>query len=250
MRLMIAMMETERAANVKNLLYAQDERWEITVVTDGVQALRALREACWDMLLLHSCLPGLNGLELLRTLSAPALICPPRVLLLCERDMLPMDIRPDCVAPLMCDAHKLCSLLDILEQKPMPALAAGQAGRVNAAVDDFLNLLSMRRELKGRDYSHWLLCHYVPSPALEHLPIGTLYAACAKAYHTTPTAVERCLRVAVEGVFTLGSIAGIERCFGATIDPEKGKPTNRAFLLQAAQQLRLFLSGDTLREQQ
>ena len=31
---------------------------------------------------------------------------------------------------------------------------------------------------------------------------------------------------------------GIERFFGATVDPEKGKPTNRAFLVQAASELR------------
>ena len=54
-----------------------------------------------------------------------------------------------------------------------------------------------------------------------------------------PTAVERCLRVAVESVFTQGSMRGIERFFGATVDPERGKPTNRAFLLQASQQIRL-----------
>ena len=69
--------------------------------------------------------------------------------------------------------------------------------------------------------------------------MGELYQACARAFSTTPAAVERCLRVAVESVFTQGSIRGIERFFGATVDPERGKPTHRAFLREAAQQLRL-----------
>ena len=64
------------------------------------------------------------------------------------------------------------------------------------------------------------------------------YGQCAKVHHTSAAAVERCLRVAVESVFTQGSLQGIERCFGATVDPEKGKPTNRAFLLKAARLLR------------
>ena len=70
-------------------------------------------------------------------------------------------------------------------------------------------------------------------------PWVSFYRLCARAFGTTPTAVERCLRVAVESVFTQGSMRGIERFFGATVDPERGKPTNRAFLLQASQQIRL-----------
>ena len=78
--------------------------------------------------------------------------------------------------------------------------------------------------------------------------MGALYRDCAAAFGVSPASVERCLRVAVESVFTLGSISGIERCFGATVDPERGKPTNRAFLCQAAQRLRLLLDGRALGE--
>ena len=70
------------------------------------------------------------------------------------------------------------------------------------------------------------------------------------AFGVSAGAVERCLRVAVEGVFTMGSIPEIERFFGATIDPDKGKPTNRAFLMEAASQLRLLLDGGMLGEEQ
>lgn len=77
---------------------------------------------------------------------------------------------------------------------------------------------------------------------LEELPLCQLYHTCADAFHTTPASVERALRVAVESVFTQGSMQGIERFFGATVDPERGKPTNRAFLIQAAQQLRHSLT--------
>ena len=48
----------------------------------------------------------------------------------------------------------------------------------------------------------------------------------------------------------LCSIPEIERFFGATIDPDKGKPTNRAFLMEAASQLRLLLDGGMLGEEQ
>ena len=53
------------------------------------------------------------------------------------------------------------------------------------------------------------------------------------------TAALEALMLPVESVFTQGSMRGIERFFGATVDPDRGKPTNRAFLLQASQQIRL-----------
>lgn len=250
MRLLIAMMEQDRAQSLRSLLYAKDERWEVAMAENGLQALNALLEESWDMAVLNACLPGLNGGEVLRALCSRELVCPPRILFLCERDMLPPGIIPDCVAPLMTSDDKLCALLSILNQKPLPALAAVNAPRIERATEDFLDLLAMNPALKGRVYSRWLLCRCVPSPRLERLPLNALYAACAKANATTAAAVERCLRVAVEGVFTQGSIAGIERCFGATVDSERGKPTNRAFLLQAAQQIRLILRGAALGEQQ
>ena len=80
------------------------------------------------------------------------------------------------------------------------------------------------------------------SPAAGHEPVQSLYGACAEAFGTTAGNVERCLRVAVESLFTIGSIEGIERYFGATVDPERGKPTNRAFLVQVSEKLRHSLT--------
>ena len=106
----------------------------------------------------------------------------------------------------------------------------------------------MNRALKGRAYIAWLLRRWVPSPLVEETPMGALYADCARAFGVSAASVERCLRVAVESVFTMGSISGIERVFGATVDPERGKPTNRAFLCQTTQQLRLLLDRGALGE--
>lgn len=248
MRLLIALLEAERAAALQSALFERDERWETRAVRDGDSALFWLRKERWDLLLLHACLPGMDGTEVLRALGENPPLCPPRVLFLCDRDMPLGPARPDCIAPLCADGASLRHLLEVLSRKPLPSLAAARAPQVARAAEQLLDSLSMNRTLKGRAYIAWLLRRWVPSPLAEETPMGALYRECAQAFGVSAGSVERCLRVAVESVFTMGSISGIERVFGATVDPERGKPTNRAFLCQATQRLRLLLNGSPLGE--
>lgn len=238
MRLLIALMNPQSADAVQGM--AALSGWDAAAVSSGSEALLALENEPFDLFLLHACLPKVDGFGVLDALWRRPPICPPRVLFLCEpewQSACPACV--DCFAPVCAGPERLFSLLGILCQKPLPRLAAAQKERIAQEVERFLSALSGMERLKGRAYAAWLLERIVPSPLLENWPLGALYRACAQAFGTSPAAVERCLRVAVEGVFTQGSMSGIERFFGATVDPERGKPTNRAFLLQAAQQLRL-----------
>ena len=241
MRLLIATLDPAFACDVRDLLYARDACWNIQIVSDGRDALWRLQHEVFDLLLLHACLPGADGLCVLHTLESWRLCCPPRVLLLCEPEQRP-GLWLDAAAPLCAAAPRVCALLETLRQKPVPALALGNGAAYAREAERLLDALGMRRELKGFTYAAHLLARLAPSPALEREPTRALYADCARAFATTPAAVERCLRVAVEGVFTQGSLSGIERHFGATVDPERGKPTNRAFLSQAVQRVRLGYS--------
>lgn len=248
MRLLIAVLDQALARRVRALLYRQDEKWRIVVASSGAEAVERLMLEPWELTLLQDGLLTTEGVAVLEWLERRAPICPPRVLYLTRRERGPACV--DCVAPVQAEADKLCRLLTVLAKKPSPALAAARANEVAQATERFLNALAMNRALKGRRYAAWLLIRLVPSPAFGGRGMGEAYAACAKAFSTTPAAVERCLRVAVESVFTMGSIQGIERYFGATVDPERGKPTNRAFLMQAAAQLRLLLDRAAFGKQQ
>lgn len=238
MRLLIAVLSTGTARLIAGAM--EYRGFAVRIAQSGTQALELLSRDRFDLLLLHACLPGLDGFEVLEALAASRHPCPPRVLFLCEPELYAS--RPamaDAVAPICATPEKLCALMETLMQKPLPKLAAAQEPDITQAVEAFLCAISMDRRYKGRAYAAWLLEHLAPSPALEECSMGQLYRWCACAFGTTPAAVERCVRVAVESVFTQGSMRGIERFFGATVDPERGKPTNRAFLLQASQQIRL-----------
>ncbi|MEG0901636.1 MAG: sporulation initiation factor Spo0A C-terminal domain-containing protein, partial [Clostridia bacterium] len=229
MRLLIAVLSRSQANRVSEQLFANTDGWDIVLAQDGGDALQLLTREQFDLLLLHVCLPKLDGLSVLAELKAQGQTCPPRVLLMCEPELFPCGcMRPDCIVPLSAAPERVAELLRVLAQKPLPALAAANRATVAREVEELLDALCLRRGLKGRTYAAWLMARLVPAPMLDAAAMNGHYADCAKAFHTTPAAVERCLRVAVESVFTQGSMSGIERVFGATVDPERGKPTNRA----------------------
>lgn len=198
----------------------------------------------YDLIAMHHCLPGLDGCSAGRLLAEHAPLCPPRILLIAPPEFL--HSHPwwaDAVLHNGVSAQGIARTLMLLAQKPLPKLAAVHEQTAAAAVDGFLDELALDGRLKGRAYAAWMLRRLAVSPLLEGWPVSRLYQACAQAFGVTPCAVERCLRVAVEAVFTQGSLTGIERLFGEATDPERGKLTNRAFLLQSCRRLRYSLAA-------
>lgn len=237
MRLLIALPDISFADAIQDLLL--NECWNITLTRSGADAIHHLMKEHFDLLVLHACLAEEDGFAVGQWLEEQQLICPPRVVFVCPAEYC--AVRPrwaDAAVEAGVSANRLCVLLQIVAKKPLPALAAAQHSFIEHTVGHFLDQIAMDRLCKGRAYTAWLLERILPSPMLQELPLGSLYLSCAQAFNVRPASVERCIRTAVENVFTQGSMQGIERFFGATVDPEKGKPTNRAFLVQAASELR------------
>ena len=237
MRLLILWPDRQAACCIRDRM--ESRGWEACLLADSRQLYR--HADGYDVLLLHLCLPVMDGLSAGGLLAEAAPVCPPRVLFVSPAEWLPC--RPawaDCTVETGVSIEKLCSLIETLAKKPLPNLTAALRPSLAALTDAFLDELSLKKHMKGRLYAAWLLQRMVP--AASACQLASLYEACACTFHVTPASVERCLRTAVESVFTQGSMTGIERFFGATVDPERGKPTNRAFLAQAVTHLRLQLA--------
>ena len=98
----------------------------------------------------------------------------------------------------------------------------------------------------------WFSVLRLPALAAAHLPECTelarqlltdvthgLYPLMAHRAQLTPCAVERRLRLAIESTWNRGDYDAIARFFGQSVDPERGKPTNREFLCQLQERLTL-----------
>ncbi len=57
-----------------------------------------------------------------------------------------------------------------------------------------------------------------------------LYPLTGQRHRMTASAVERSLRLCIEATWSRGDLAALERFFGSSVDPDRGKPTNREFL--------------------
>lgn len=239
MRLLIVWPDADSALDL--LLMMEQQGWEVDLLTDGRQALRC--EKAYDLWLIHLCLPGMDGCSLGCALEKRQILCPPRVVLarpsaLCAH----APSWADCTVEAGVHAEKLCRLLLTVAQKPLPKLAAVHQPSIALAVEQFFHSLRLKKNLKGRTYLAWMLGRLIPCPSADEHLFGTLYADCAKQFGVSAASVERCVRIAVENIFTQGNLQSIEQFFGATVDPERGKPTNRAFVLQAAEMLRAGLN--------
>ena len=76
------------------------------------------------------------------------------------------------------------------------------------------------------------------SPAQGDSYRERLYPYVAGQCGTTPQAVEKAIRTAVESAWLQGSLEGIQALFGLSVDAEKGKPTNAEFLAMLAEHIK------------
>ena len=65
-----------------------------------------------------------------------------------------------------------------------------------------------------------------------------LYSTLAKEFTTTGSRVERGIRHAIEITVSRADLEVLQKYFGNTIDPNRGKPTNGEFLATMAEHVR------------
>jgi len=73
---------------------------------------------------------------------------------------------------------------------------------------------------------------------IDNMTFG-LYPQLAAAFDTTAARVERAIRHLVELTWTRGDLAVLDRYFGNTVSPDKGKPTNGEFIARITNIIKL-----------
>ena len=127
------------------------------------------------------------------------------------------------------------------QEMVLPALTAVHLPRATAVAAALLHRMAVPQRLKA-----WVFLPRMCALTVVHPPLLTdlqhgLYPLIGKQYGLSAAAVERRLRLCVESAWTHGSLPALERFFGASVDPEKGKPTNREFLCRVQERLTLAM---------
>ena len=220
------------------------ESAQISVIgsSDGKSILEDAQRLCPDFLLLDGVLRGVDSLYILEQMRwmMPA---PPRVLYLGrDENWLAYALQrgADAAALRNSDSKELLRLAECTAQKLLPELAAPWEEARMEIAQKFAAFLGIPDVMKGKQYICLAVSMLVCAPQLAASYAGLLYPLIASRCATSPQAVEKAIRTAVESTWLSGSLNAIQSLFGYSVDAERGKPTNAEFLA--------MLSGDARRE--
>ena len=99
-----------------------------------------------------------------------------------------------------------------------------------AAISKMLLELGVPAHLLGYELIACAVNLALENKALLRQITKTLYPTVAKKFDTTASCVERAIRHAIETAWLRGGIDAQIDYFGNSIDPMKGKPTNKEFI--------------------
>ena len=203
------------------------DTWRCVTCDDVSGAYQAARRA--DILILCPCRASE---ALLAHLSARPMVSPPYLL----------GDGPD--HPLLdgsVSLHRVAGLPGWLERREqaglLPRLALARLTEMTCLSRGLLRALSVPAGLGAWRFLPDMAAMATLHPALLRDLRARLYPLAARRHGMTPGAVERSLRLCVESAWSRGRLEALERFFGQSVDPERGKPTNREFLLRVTGQL-------------
>lgn len=97
-------------------------------------------------------------------------------------------------------------------------------------VTDILHSLGFAPNMKGFKFIRYAICLAAQDQTYLDSLTQRLYGDVAKKFGTTAVNVERDIRHSIENAWSKGDIQKIEKQFGYSVDANKGKPTNSAFI--------------------
>lgn len=136
------------------------------------------------------------------------------------------------------DSVSAMSELKSLLEQPVPA-----AQSTDTVIRNMLIELGVPEHIKGSKYLAKAIGAVVENDDLIYAVTCELYPLVAEAFGSTPSKVERAIRHAVEVAWDRGDLDTLQKYFGNTIDPSKGKPTNSEFIARCASIVRDKLAG-------
>ncbi len=102
-----------------------------------------------------------------------------------------------------------------------------------------IQLIGLPPSSMGFKYVRYAIMLVIEDESMLECVMMRLYPQIADKFHTNSACVERNIRHSIESAWTHGSMSYIDEVFGYSIDADKGKPTNRAFIATVADKIRL-----------
>ncbi len=228
------------------------------VATNGVEACEMIEELLPDVVILDIIMPHLDGIGVLERLNCMRhLKKRPKVLMFTA---IGYDHITQKIVELGADYYimkpfDMETMAQRIRQLTASNFSTGEAyslanAKSNGKEDSFdlsaevtrlLHGMGIPANIKGYQYVREAIIMVTGEIQLLGNVTKTLYPNLAAKFKTTPSRVERAIRHAIEVAWNKGDIEFIEKIFDHTVDKNKGKPSNSAFIARVAERLRLEL---------
>ena len=243
------------------LLQALSEYFEMfPLVTRGEDVLPALLNGIPPVIVISRTIPDIDPISLIRNLRLSAYCLDIRFFLCCQT--VNDSVRSICTANRIDAAFSIDDdVMDTANSIHKAYLAAesekteNRIRNLRAFIDDILyfndptrdsRLVSSVKETilepigldmdhKGTKYLELIICLRVLGCGGS---LSELYSACAETMKTSPSAVEKSIRYAIEKAWERSSPYMQYYLFGNTVDASKGKPTNAEFIATTSQHIK------------
>lgn len=122
----------------------------------------------------------------------------------------------------------------VAELKVLMAEPKQSAGDTETIIGNLLIEMGVPEHILGSKYLRKAILAVMENEDLINAMTCELYPLVAEIYASTGNRVERAIRHAVEIAWDRGDLDVLEKHFGNTISPQKGKPTNGEFIARCA----------------
>jgi len=219
---------------------------EYAIATDGAEAIRKAMDFCPDVVVTSLILPNIDGIgvigELSKSLKKTVFVVSSSIksdfaIKMAEEKGAGLyfakptefEVFRDRLKELLC-----CNLPD------RTVVVKNEDVGVMAAITREIQRIGMSSGIKGFRYVRHAIYLMTQTEGYKSM-MKEIYPEVARKFSTTPACVERDIRHAIEGAWTHGSMQRIDEVFGFSVDADKGKPTNSAFIITIAERIRLGL---------
>ena len=244
----VLVASSQRGSTYSNLLSAFGFR-VLPVETNGNDALSSIFINRPQVIISEAILPQVDFLGMMMDLKGypGVFIC----LSNCNNDqfvarLLEKGVDYFCALPI--DPGFFARLIDCLveEKYEQRRLACGyemcRRFRLEESILEILDDLGMPSNLLGHKYIRKALVLAFENEVLLKSFSKHLYCVLAASFQTSSKAVERAMRTAISVAWTRGNVEAQFALFGYTVSDEKGKPTNREFIMKIVEKLNLKLA--------
>lgn len=239
-RIMIADDNREFCGLITDYLEAKSSMEVVDCVNDGTKVTAALKECQPDVLLLDLVMPNRDGLEVLEELTnydgkRPKIIVMSAFgqdHMVAKANKYGVDyylMKPFSLATL---AKRINQIVTVSSTNEFRAEQVRQ--QLYERLVHYLSRIGMPPHYKGYRYVIDAILLVIQDKTWLHGVTKRLYPEVGKRYNTSSVQVERAIRHAIEITWEKGNLEELNSLFAYSVDAEKGKPTNSAFIAKMA----------------